>query len=163
MFWGKLYFSKISVTLSHIPHFFLFLQFYFEPPIKRWGWCSLPLKLVGFCDFQPMESCVDGALWFLKLHHKRRCSFLFASWDAVLVCEACSPHVSSPAAWGHRVVRRDHMEQLWEDWERCPANPLPSRTPAAPTPATIWLQPNEKPWARTAQPGLPEFPTQKPW
>lgn len=158
MFWSKLCFINIS-PLSPIIHVLLLLWFWHSS--QEWGWCFFSLKLsellwLFYSSLQ--KNCRNESRWFLKLDHEKLCGFLFVGWNVMLGYETCSHHVNSPFSLrpSSCEVRLRRLTTL-----RCPANLLLPWTPAAP--ATLWLQPNRKFWARAAQPSLSEFLTQKPW
>lgn len=82
----------------YLPSDLFFLQFDFWHFYQEVWLMFSPLKLSGlFWLFQLTEYYRNDTVWFLKLDHKRQCSFIFFCWKARLDCETCSHYVSSPA------------------------------------------------------------------
>lgn len=92
MFWGKLYFINIS-SLSPIIHVLLIIWFWHS--YQEVGDISPLWNWVSSCGFSSLKkNCRNDSRWFWKRDHKRLCGFLLVGWNAMLVYEICSHHMS---------------------------------------------------------------------
>lgn len=135
----------------YLPSDLFFLQFDFWHFYQEVWLMFSPLKLSGlFWLFHLTEYYRNDTMWFLKLDHKRQCSFIFFCWKARLDCETCSHYVSSPA------VLRPSC---------CEARPQ-GRALSLPDPLLLQLQlqpPSDCSQVRNSEPGLPSQIFLKSW